>query len=146
MHGNRSAQHGPDVMAGEPAQAILAIDSDTRKVVRGLCLLGECEDAVYVVVEQNGCIRREGYFVGRGDEILRSGTEKGMFPNPRTDCDVAAFCAGYGGEYQLSLHEHRSLMRGTHFDDVVRGLAKGLFPEELVQEAIGAPVRLHVNY
>ena len=121
------------------------MDGGTRKVVRGLCLLGDLEDAVYVVLKSNGELSRESYFLRMDGDVMRSGTEEALFPCTQVENDVAAFCAGHGGEYELSQGAHCMLMRNGKFFDVMRDLARGLFPEELVQRAIGAPVRLHVN-
>lgn len=115
-----------------------------RRSIRVLLVLGADEDAVYLVRGVDDTLNREAFALTARLDV--ASTElRPKFPQLTCEHVKAAYCMGRGGAFELSAAQHRTLMRSGKFLEAMRAIAKGMFPEEVVQRAIGAEVRLHVN-
>ena len=115
-----------------------------RRTIRTLLVRHKHEDAVYLVRSAEDTLDREAFTLSVGLE-LTSSERRPKFPNLGTEYVKEAYCIGPGGAFELSAVQHRALMRSGNFHDAMRAIAKGMYPEEVVQRAIGAEVRLRVN-
>lgn len=115
-----------------------------RRTIRTMLVLGAYEDAIYLVRSFDDTLEREGFmFSADGTPISPESGPK--FSQLACENVKAAYCTGPGGAYELSAAQHRALVHSGNFMQALESIARGLFPEEVIQRAIGAEVRLHVN-
>ena len=112
--------------------------------VRALLRLASHEDAVYLVRSVDDVLDRLGFALSLDFRGL-SAESLCKFSRIAGDQVKSAHVTGHGGAFHLSADEHRALMASGNFMDAMLAISKGLFPEEVIQRAIGAEVRLSVN-
>lgn len=115
-----------------------------RWEVRGLLVLGARESAVYLVRSIDDELERLDFALTADFRAL---CPESLAKHPRISAEKVklAHVLGHGGSYLLSGDEHRALIESGNFAEAMLDIARGLYPEEVVQLATGAEVRLHVN-